>query len=617
MNKKNGAFRLRPRLGILLGALLFAGLETTLLHWLQPLEYRLQNVWLRWEAAGSRYDPDILLVNIDERSLQEMAPLVGRWPWPRSVYAELLEGVLPHNPRAVIFDIVISDRHVEHPDSDLYFVKTAVADPRVYMPMVRLRGADDSRGLRLAEHAEAMGFIRTPAAREDARAALILPLGRLATTGRIGAINFLADEDGVGRRYPLYQEVAGWRIPSLPMRLALAEGFPMPGERVFTLDWGGTDPAQRPAVSFVDLYRDATRAASDGLAAGMRGKILVLGSTAPELHDSLPTPFAAKHPGVDILATAISNLKNAEWISSWPAWSGLPLAWALIGLLGWVLLREKGQLIAGGLLVTVSLLAVLGGWVLVEAGQMAPLAVPLACGWLYYFVGGGYEFLHERRARQHAVRTFGRFLDPRVVADLVTADGGLPDTRGRAAEITVLFSDIRGFTTLSETRPPEEIVRLLNDYFTRQVEVIFRHGGTVDKFIGDAIMAFWGAPLADPQQAEHAVAAALEMAAVADAFRAEIGTGLGGFDIGIGIHSGPAVVGFLGSENRLDYTAIGDTVNLASRIEGQTKGRARILVSEATAERCGGRFEFVAHGAVQVKGRQQPVTLYEPKGKST
>ena len=177
----------------------------------------------------------------------------------------------------------------------------------------------------------------------------------------------------------------------------------------------------------------------------------------------------------------------------------------------------------------------------------------------------------------------------------------------------MLFSDIRGFTSLSEMRPPQEIVNLLNRYFSRQVEVVFRHGGTLDKFIGDCIMAFWGAPLEDPRHAEHAVAAALEMQQVLLAFKVELGAADSGFDVGIGIHTGSAVVGFIGAEQKLDYTAIGDTVNLASRIEGLTKeAKARILLSRDTMQMCENAFEFVPRGSYKVKGREQQVELFEP-----
>ncbi len=154
---------------------------------------------------------------------------------------------------------------------------------------------------------------------------------------------------------------------------------------------------------------------------------------------------------------------------------------------------------------------------------------------------------------------------------------------------------------------------LLNAYFTKQVGVIFKNHGTLDKFIGDAIMAFWGAPLPDEQHAVNAVNAALDMVDALEDFRTA--HGLADFDVGIGIHSGPAVVGMLGCDQRLEYTAIGDTVNLGSRLEGVTKGIARILVSQSTRDLCGEQFEFLPHGSCKVKGREEPVNIYEPRRK--
>jgi adenylate cyclase len=220
------------------------------------------------------------------------------------------------------------------------------------------------------------------------------------------------------------------------------------------------------------------------------------------------------------------------------------------------------------------------------------------------------EYLRERQSRQQAVQMFSRFVNPHVVQELV-AHGGL-SRAGESRQITILFSDIRGFTTLSEKRTPQQVVELLNRYFTLQVEVVFRHGGSLDKFIGDCIMAFWGAPLDDPEHARHAVEAALEMAEVLQQFKRELGEADADFDVGIGIHSGAAVVGLIGSEQRREYTAIGDTVNLGSRIEGLTKGVSRILVSRETKEACGGAFEFQSFGSFKVKGREQEVELFAP-----
>ena len=217
--------------------------------------------------------------------------------------------------------------------------------------------------------------------------------------------------------------------------------------------------------------------------------------------------------------------------------------------------------------------------------------------------------------RRHVQDMFARFVDPRIASALSEPAQVAQAQVSASREVTVLFSDIRGFTSLSEHRRPEEIVALLNRYFEMQVEVIFRHQGTLDKFIGDAIMAFWGAPMAQPQHAVLAVQAALAMAEALERFASDLAREDPAvrFAIGIGVHTGPAVVGFLGTQRRLDYTAIGDTVNLASRIEGCTKGVATVLVSEATRAQCGEAFEFIDRGAFEVKGREQAVRLFEPR----
>jgi adenylate cyclase len=242
-----------------------------------------------------------------------------------------------------------------------------------------------------------------------------------------------------------------------------------------------------------------------------------------------------------------------------------------------------------------------------------PALTPLVAAWTFYAAGALTEYLRERNARMAALTQFSRFTNPHVARQLVER-GGIETGR---RDVTLLFSDIRGFTTLSETRKPEEVIELLNRYFSLQVDVVFRHGGSLDKFIGDCIMAIWGAPLDDPEHAKHAVACALDMADTLQAFKRELGAEHVDFDVGIGLHSGPAVVGLMGSQKRLEYTAIGDTVNLASRIEGLTKdAKRRILVSKDTMERCADAFDFVSCGSYHVKGRAQPVELFEPRRKS-
>jgi adenylate cyclase len=346
----------------------------------------------------------------------------------------------------------------------------------------------------------------------------------------------------------------------------------------------------------------------------LKGRIVVIGASAAGLGDLRVTPVSTSHPGAEVLATAIDNLKNQGWMNRSSDGARIALAAALLALVFGAFRLGRNPVEIGAALGVVSVALFGAQYAALSAGLLLPVAVPLGFAWALYLFGAMLAYLHEKRTREQAVRLFSRFLNPAVVKKIVDQGETIESLSGKTRQISILFSDIRGFTTLSETRPPQQIVDLLNRYFSRQVEVVFRHGGTLDKFIGDCIMAFWGAPLDDARHAEHAVAAALEMERVLIAFKRELGEAGGAFDVGIGIHSGAAVVGFIGAKQKLDYTAIGDAVNLASRIEGLTKeAKARILVSRETADACDNSFTFTSRGSYKVKGRTQEVELFEPR----
>lgn len=578
----------------------------------RPFEFLVQDFLTQVHLDDRVPSPGIVLINVDEASLEQMADEFGNWPWTRGVHARLINALLEQQPRAVVFDIVFSDPDRAHPEGDAELIRTASAE-NVFFPMVVLPQGE-GREVDLAEYGYRLGFSPTADAGQEAQLNAILPLRPLAMTGRIGAINKLEDPDGSTRRYHLYLEREGWKIPSLPVRVAEYLEADIPEEPAIQLHWNG-GPYSREQYSYVDVYRQLVMESGDAMDGLFRDTVVIIGGDAQGLYDLQVTPVSNLHPGADILATAMANLLHEDYLRSVPAWLAALLGLFLMAGIYATFHAGRGLLL-GGIVLPLVIIA----WLVVaEAALSANLllpVMPVLAFPLMLFLGLGIEqTLRERAARDQAISTFGRFIDPRIAASLVREDSNLLHAKPESREITVLFSDIRGFTTLSETRSPEEVLDLLNRYFSLQVEVIFRHGGTIDKFIGDAIMAFWGAPLDDADQADHAVAAALEMTAVVDRFRRELDDDLADFDIGIGLHTGPAVVGFIGADNRLDYTAIGDTVNLASRLEGQTKGRARILVSRETRDRCHGDYAFREHGEVQVKGRNRPVSLYEPVGK--
>jgi adenylate cyclase len=589
-------------------------LELFWLNSLRAVEARFSDLFVAARAPNLKADPDIAVVAVDEDSLARMADYAGRWPWPRSVHGELVAGIAAQKPRAIVFDIMFFEPDIFRLDADELFNKAVAAYGNVYFPTVRQDPAGDPYGVPLAELQPALGALAGKRADAKATVNVGLPKALTPENWRLGTIDFLADPDGIGRRYFVFQDAYGWKIPSLPARVVQDLGTSVSPEiQSILLSWPGGKSA-RTHVSYADLYVDFNSRKRQRKPDEFRDKIVIIGVTASGLHDIRPTPVNGLANGVDILAAAFDNLKNGNYLRQVSPAGPAALVLLLLAGLYAAFHRRVNTLKIGAGLAGVSLIVLAAQYVAIANLLLFPVLRVLIFGWVFYFAAALREYLRERREREQAVREFSRFVNPHVVNELI-AHGGL-SREGESREVTMLFSDIRGFTTLSETRTPQEVVSLLNRYFSRQVAVVFRNGGALDKFIGDCIMAIWGAPLDDPKHAENAVRCALEMADTLEAFKKELGDFDADFDVGIGIHSGPAVVGLIGSEQRREYTAIGDTVNLASRIEGLTKGVARILVSEDTRRLCGDAFDFVPRGHYKVKGRAQEVELFEPKRKS-
>lgn len=563
-------------IGLLIGAVLVSGL-------LERLELQALNGLFHLRGPCPPRTP-IVIISIDEDSFDELALA---WPWPRALYGRLLGILSEGQVSAVGLDLLFSE-----PSS---------------------RGAADDQAL--AEAVARAGNVVLPAALTVVKEGLFtkealnapLPLIREHAAG-YGIVNLVPDPDAFVRSAPLTSLHQGVEVPSFALqlyRLGVQAGIPaapLPDRQTVLINYRG-GPRTFPTVP---LYRVITGEVSPE---EFRGKIVLIGATSPTLHDLYPTPFAPHNnmPGIEIQANVLETL--FQGISQ----TRMPRLGVILLVLGAgvfaVGVTSRGRPL-GALAGVMGVGLTYGGvgfaafaWSHVWLDQVAvPLALTLG-----YTTTAVENLVRERREK----RLLSRFFSPSVLREVVRRKAKVAQSSGRR-QITVLFSDIRGFTSISEKLPPEEVAELLREYLTSMTEAVFKHGGTVDKFIGDAIMALYNAPFDQPDHAAQAVRTALQfqelITTLSDRWEARCGTPLKN---GVGINTGEAVVGTLGSAQRLEYTAIGDTVNLASRLEGLTKDfQTPVIVSEFTYQAIKDVFECHPLGAVPLKGKGIPVNVY-------
>lgn len=538
-------------------------------------------------AAPRSSAAPIVIVAVDEPSYQELRL---QWPFPRSLHARLLERLQADGAAAVGFDVVFAEPTT--PAEDGAFARAIAASRAVVLASLR----------EMVDGAKATMWTE------------VQPLPELLAAGALaGDIGVQPDADYVVRRRPPDGE-------TMSAQLARQVGGPGPGPRGELIEYLGP----RGTIDTRSYYQ----AVLPGLLPPgfFRGKIVLVGRTsrsAAELRlaraDMFNSPFVlgeqgdSAFPGVEIQATLLANrLQGGGLQPVAPQWR-LALVLALAALLALTSARLHPALaaavtVAGAAAVVVlswSLFAAAGWW-LPPVGPVTALAAAAAATGLLHFVS-------VRRRGRRLRGLFAQYVPAEVVAQLVEQPG-LVRLGGEAREVTVMFTDLAGFTGMSERLSAEQTVEVLTAYFNAMTPIIHRHGGTVDKYIGDAIMAFWGAPLPDAAHAEHAVSAAIEMQSAMERLAGELRErGLPPLAMRIGLHSGPAVVGNVGSDIRFSYTAVGDTVNLAARLEGANKAFGTgILLSEATAARLPPGLPLRVLDVVVVKGKSEPVRVFTP-----
>jgi adenylate cyclase len=530
----------------------------------------------------------VVVVGIDEPSLAEMAL---RWPWPRQVHARLIDELTAAGATVIAFDVVFSEP--SDPQAD-----AALADAVRNSGHVVLAGALD-----VEESANFRGVRR------------VEPLPMLRDAGAaVGLASIEVAPDQVVRRFPRDAE-ALWRVSRDRWLQSErpAAGVPTVPDGALLRYSDGSD------VGYVSYYQalDARRMLPPDT---FRGRIALVGlalKTADAGHrtaDSFATPFLRFSrlfaPGVEIHAQFIAAALAGRVLAPVPPVISFLLAAVAFAVTGASVLRwraARGFLLTALVLGSVLLISV----ALFAQGRWLPVGLPLGLAAGMYVARGSSAYLDERRRRRRIRRAFEFYLAPAVVAE-VTAHPERLVLGGERRELTVMFTDLAGFTALSEGLPPERVAELLTEHLTRMTAIVLRRRGTIDKFIGDAVMAFWGAPLADPEHALHAVEAAIEMQAEMARWRAEP-DGPADLHMRVGLNAGPVVVGNLGSRERFDYTVIGDAVNLASRLESANRMYGTsIVLSEAVARQVEGRITLRHVDRIRVKGKREAIEIYTP-----
>jgi CHASE2 domain-containing sensor protein len=353
-------------------------------------EIRLFDTLISHRLIVPTPDPDIVIVDIDEASLAGMAPEFGRWPWPNKVFGELVDRVGAQNPKAIVFDILFSDPDTQRPDSDAAFNSAIARSSSTFFPMLRLDPKNDSLS-RIPVGALPGVVAIAKDADASAHIAIILPkVSAAIENGRLGTHQVRPDKDGIIRRYPAWLDHAGWRIPSLPQRIAQEYSYPGANHADVLLNWRGP-PFTYQYRSFVDVYRELKHPQPGAKTNPFAGKIVLIGSTAPSLFDVKGTPLARIHPGVEILATAIDNFKNGDGLRERPAWVMMAAALLLIWSMAIALYRQTRIEVFDTVFTVLQVTLVLGAFVVLNLSSWyLDTSAPLSLGVMYFTVARVY-----------------------------------------------------------------------------------------------------------------------------------------------------------------------------------------------------------------------------------
>jgi adenylate cyclase len=600
----------------------------------------------------------IVLVLIDDRSLGE----IGRWPWSRSVMALLVERLVTAGARTIALDLLLAEPEssavptvelerlvrggdtvaqlsalIEQAEGDRRLANEVERAGNVVLPILFETAGGD------AEPAVLPPFVRDAAFRvvqEQGQASelgeppvgeqVLAPIAALGeAAAALGHVNAPLDQSGAQRlEYPVIRYRTDY-YPSFSIeiarhyldvdrdrtRLLLGQGIAL-GERFVP-----TDESMRLPISYGQPGRFpgvSAAAVLDGEAeaALFAGKIVLIGGTAAGVGTTFITPFSSLMPEIERHATVVDGILRHDFLARREASVLVDLVVVILAgiLLGWVAERT-GML---GATITFALttagLTAANFLAFIRLGLWLNLFLPLAALTLIYLVVLAYSYFVGKRQERMIRAAFEHYLSPDLV-DLLCRDPTLLQLGGEQRELTVLFADIRDSTRIAQSLPPDRFATLLNDVLTAMTRVLFAHGGMLDKFTGDGLLAIFGAPLPQPDHALRACRAALDMLRALDGVRQNWSILHPPLEVGIGINTGPMIIGNMGSSERFTYTVIGDEAHLGARLEAANKDfRTRILISEATWGQVGDQIAARELDLVKFRGLEQPIRVFEALG---
>ncbi len=610
-------------------------------------EYFLYDLQARFLRHDKVFDSKIKVILVDEAALKSMADIAGRWPWPRAIWSDLLDFLSIGGARTVLFDLLFLEPDRYNEANDKALIEATAASQNVYHGMMIMREEPDKDprnnvGLNRPLPAD---FVNRFALKNVTGALphrpgteyndFSLPIAGLADASKgMTVVEFTPDSDGVYRRTRPLREYQGKYFPVLGLApfidgtssITIGSDSVRINDRTIPIDKNGNCIINMYGLDKVDTYSMSGVFASlqkirkgevENLLVNpgvFKDSIVFIGASAVGTADLKPIPIAPSAPGVMLHVFLANNYLRNDFMR--PPDKRLTLLSVVLGVLltSWAVMFSKRFVIQAAFPLLLLVLYIGYGLFSFKSNTQVEMIPFLFSTVTTSFFSFGYLTFTEAVEKRRVSQLFTQYVSKDVLNEVLhNYKEYLKSSAGQKVELTVLFSDIRSFTTMSETTPPEKIVEMLNIHFSVMADIILKHNGTIDKYIGDAIMAFWGAPVPTKDHAEQAVLAGVEMLeGLKEVNRTLKDRGFAHeVKIGIGINSGVATIGNIGSEQKKNYTVVGDTVNLSSRLESITKEyKTPLIFSEYTYNKIKNTIDCKLLGNVKVKGREQPVDIY-------